>query len=117
MVESAVVGFDDPIRGECPLAYVVLKGSGAKDLSEAELKKISASINSGVRRDIGAFCKLIGVIFMEKLPKTRSGKILRGTIRKICNEHVYPFPATIDDASALDAIKENTEQWKASLPK
>lgn len=56
--------------------------------------------------DCGAFCRLIGVIFMEKLPKTRSGKILRGTIRKIANQEEYKMPATIDDVTALDAIDE-----------
>lgn len=85
VVESAVVGYDDPIRGECPLAYVVLKGKGTEGLTEDEIRKIKAGINEQVRRDVGAFCSLKGVIFMDKLPKTRSGKILRGTIRKICN--------------------------------
>lgn len=45
VVESAVVGYDDPIRGECPLAYVVLKGKGIEGLSEDEIKKIKAGIN------------------------------------------------------------------------
>jgi propionyl-CoA synthetase len=89
VVESAVIGYDEEVRGECPLAYVVLKGTGAKDLSEAEVKSIAASINESVRVDVGAFAKLIGVIFVEKLPKTRSGKILRGTIRKISNGQQY----------------------------
>lgn len=46
---------------------------------------------------------------MQKLPKTRSGKILRGTIRKISNNQAYKMPATIDDVTALDAIKEGTD--------
>jgi len=49
---------------------------------------------------------------MKQLPKTRSGKILRGTIRKICNGEEYNFPSTIDDPSALDAIKTSVEAWK-----
>lgn len=53
---------------------------------------------------MGAFCKLSGVIVIERLPKTRSGKILRGTIRKIANEEKFNFPATIEDASSLDLI-------------
>jgi propionyl-CoA synthetase len=67
---------------------------------------------------VGAFCRLIGVIFMEKLPKTRSGKILRGTIRKIANqttEEDFKIPATIDDASVLTLIRMKSKDWKQSL--
>jgi len=116
-VESAVIGFDETIRGECPLAFVVLKGSGAKDLSEDELSKISACIKSKIRSDVGPFATLIGVIFVEKLPKTRSGKILRGTIRKISNATEYTYPATIDDPTALDLITTSVETWKSGLKK
>ena len=58
-----------------------------------------------MRADVGAFAKLEAVLFLNKLPKTRSGKILRGTIRKISNAQPYNFPATIDDPSTLDIIK------------
>ena len=85
VVESAVIGFNEEVRGECPLAYVVLKGSGTKEMSVEQQNVLANQINAKVRVDVGAFCRLIGVIFMDKLPKTRSGKILRGTIRKIAN--------------------------------
>ena len=85
VVESAVIGFNEEVRGECPLAYVVLKGSGTKEMSVEQQNALANQINAKVRVDVGAFCRLIGVIFMDKLPKTRSGKILRGTIRKIAN--------------------------------
>jgi len=85
VVESAVIGFNEEVRGECPLAYVVLKGSGTKEMSVEHQNALANQINAKVRVDVGAFCRLIGVIFMDKLPKTRSGKILRGTIRKIAN--------------------------------
>jgi len=49
---------------------------------------------------------------MDKLPKTRSGKILRGTIRKIAEDKEYGYPATIDDPSALDYVDESVKQWK-----
>ena len=84
VVESAVVGYNDPIRGECPLAYVILKGSGASSKSEED--RIKKEINDKVRTDVGAFAKLIDVIIMQALPKTKSGKILRGTIRSIVNQ-------------------------------
>ena len=70
-----------------------------------------------VRADVGAFARLEGVLFLSKLPKTRSGKILRGTIRKIANGQEYPWPATIDDPSALDLVKEKRDRWIATLPK
>lgn len=49
---------------------------------------------------------------MNKLPKTRSGKILRGTIRKIANAQQFVMPATIDDASTIDLVRSQTEAWK-----
>jgi len=52
---------------------------------------------------------------MEKLPKTRSGKILRGTIRKISNQDPWNMPATIDDIKSLTAIEEATDVWRASF--
>ena len=58
---------------------------------------------------------MIGVIFMEKLPKTRSGKILRGTIRKIANNAEWKMPATIDDVGAIAAIEKESKDWRATL--
>ena len=66
-----------------------------------------------MRNDVGAFCRLEGCLFVSKVPKTRSGKILRGTIRKICNEQEYAYPVTIDEPNALDTIKEALEKWHA----
>ncbi len=85
VVESAVIGYNEEIRGECPLAFVILRGAGASALSFEQQTALKNKIQAKVRNDVGAFARLIGVIFMEKLPKTRSGKILRGTIRKISN--------------------------------
>jgi propionyl-CoA synthetase len=115
VVESAVVGYDEDLRGECPLAYVILRGKGVEGMDIKEVNKISSSINDQIRKDVGAFCRLIGVIFVEKLPKTRSGKILRGTIRKICNDNPYVMPATIDDPAVLEQIKVATAKWKKTL--
>lgn len=85
VVESAVVGYNEAIKGETPLAYVVLKGVGLAGKTQADLNKIKQEVSVKVRTDVGAFCSLIGCIIVERLPKTRSGKILRGTMRKICN--------------------------------
>ena len=54
---------------------------------------------------------------MEKLPKTRSGKILRGTIRKIANGQEYKMPATIDDPASIQAIEDGSAAWKATWQK
>lgn len=54
---------------------------------------------------------------MDKLPKTRSGKILRGTIRKIANDAEWKMPATIDDIGAIKAIEDATTTWKSTLKK
>jgi len=53
---------------------------------------------------------------MEKLPKTRSGKILRGTIRTMCNRMPWKMPATIDDVTSLDAIRAETDIWYTTIP-
>ena len=85
IVESAVVGYNEPVRGECALAFCVLSNEANKGLTEEGFNKLKKEINTKVRSDVGAFASLFGIIFMEKLPKTRSGKILRGTMRKIAN--------------------------------
>jgi len=64
---------------------------------------------------VGAFAKLHGVIFMERLPKTRSGKILRGTIKSITNGVEYKIPSTIEDLAALDEIKDAVTEWSKTL--
>jgi len=70
---------------------------------------MKGEINEKVRGEVGPFARLINVIFVEKLPKTRSGKILRGTMKKIVNNVEYKVPATIDDPTSLTMIKEMTE--------
>ena len=106
VVESAVVGYNDPLRGECPLAFVVLRGANFNERSDKELAQIKTDVNNKVRTDVGAFARLFGVIIVNRLPKTRSGKIVRGTIKKIVNKIEYKMPATIDDPVTLDEIRE-----------
>ena len=101
IVESACVGVWDDIRGEQPFALVI--PANGSEYNEDELKK---EIVAKVRKDIGAFARLGGIIIVDRLPKTRSGKILRGTIKSIANKKKYTFPATIEDA---DVLKEITE--------
>jgi len=113
VAESAVIGFDHYIRGESPMAFVILKGSGGcETLSQEEKDKLAKEINLKVRSDIGAFSRLESVFFLNKLPKTRSGKILRGTIRKIANAQEYNFPSTIEDATTLDTVKNLVNDYR-----
>ena len=103
VVESAVVGHYDEIRGDVPLAFVILKGN-PDNFNKEDLHNIKREINEKIRHDVGPIARLESVIFVQKLPKTRSGKILRGTVRKIVNKEEYKVPATIDDVTSLDEI-------------
>ena len=101
IVESAVIGLWDEVRGDQPFALVI--PALGVEYNEDDLKK---EIIAKVRSDIGAFARLGGLIIVSKLPKTRSGKILRGTIKKIANKKNFTTPATIEDESVLDELKD-----------
>ncbi|MDP6526106.1 MAG: propionyl-CoA synthetase [Kiritimatiellia bacterium] len=99
VAECAVVGIREKIKGEVPLGLIVLK-SGV----EQDHDSIKSELIKSVREKIGAFAvfKIVGVV--DRLPKTRSGKILRGTVKKIADGDEYKVPATIDDPVILDEI-------------
>ncbi|MBY5921338.1 propionyl-CoA synthetase [Ferrimonas balearica] len=99
VAEVAVIGVADKLKGQLPLGLVVLKAGVT--LSESQLYEELIAL---VRKEIGpvAAFKLVSVI--NKLPKTRSGKILRGTMRKIADNQDYVVPATIEDPAALDLV-------------
>ena len=101
VVESAVIGVWDKVRGEQPVALVIT--AVGVEFNEEDLRK---EIIAKVRKDIGAFARLGGLLLVGKLPKTRSGKILRGTIKSIANKNHYKVPATIEDATVLDDISK-----------
>jgi propionyl-CoA synthetase len=118
VVESAVVGHSDDIRGDCPVAFVILKGKDTESLTEAQKTQLTKEINEKVRHDVGPIARLEGVIYVQRLPKTRSGKILRGTIRRYINGEIQvKVPATIDDPATLDHIKDHAMQWLAAKNK
>ena len=71
-------------------------------------------VEKKVRENIGDFAKLRGVIIVHRLPKTRSGKILRATIRKIVNKQEYTVPATIEDPAALEEIDHALQEFFAA---
>src|SRR6266852_228655 len=102
VAECAVIGVKDELKGEIPVGFVVLKANVKR--SEAEILKELVAL---VRDRIGpvAFFKVAAVV--KRLPKTRSGKILRGTMRKIADSSEYKVPPTIDDPIILDEITDS----------
>ena len=105
VAECAVLGIADKLKGQLPIGLVVLK-SGV----EKENETISKECIQMVRNKIGPVAAFKIVIVIKRLPKTRSGKILRGTIRKIADKEDYKMPATIDDPTILDEIKNDLIQ-------
>tara|TARA_B100001123_G_scaffold432302_1_gene555123 strand:- start:1175 stop:3067 length:1893 start_codon:yes stop_codon:yes gene_type:complete len=101
VAECAVVGIADKLKGQVPIGLLALK-SGVK-LSNEEISKKCIDM---VRNKIGPVAAFKTALVIKRLPKTRSGKILRGTIRKIADKESYKTPATIDDPVILDEIKE-----------
>ena len=105
VAEVAVIGVHDELKGELPLGLVVLTSDC--DLSHVDIEK---ALIKQVREDVGpvAAFKLIAVV--DRLPKTRSGKILRATMKNIANSSEYTVPATIEDASVLESIEQSLQQ-------
>ena len=99
VAECAVIGVADEIKGELPLGLVVLKNG--VDISEQEL---SAELRTLIRLDIGALACFQGALIVPRLPKTRSGKILRRLMRQMANGEAYSIPSTIDDPGCLDEL-------------
>jgi propionyl-CoA synthetase len=99
VAECAVIGVNDPLKGQRASGYVVLK-SGV-DVPEPVLKRELIAL---VRREIGAVADFKNVAVVEALPKTRSGKILRKTMRQIADGDEYVVPSTIEDAGVLDQL-------------
>ncbi|GIU23470.1 propionyl-CoA synthetase [Shewanella sp. MBTL60-007] len=100
VAEAAVIGVKDLLKGQVPLGLVVLK-KGA-NLSDDEL---NSQLMSLVRQEIGPVASFRLVSAVQKLPKTRSGKILRGTMRNIADNQSYKVPATIEDPATLDIVR------------
>jgi propionyl-CoA synthetase len=99
VAECAVIGVKDAVKGEVPCGFVVLKAGVAR-----EPQVIEQEIVALVRNTIGPVAAFKIVLVVERLPKTRSGKILRGTMKKIADGDPWNLPATIDDPAILDEI-------------
>ena len=99
VAECAVLGIKDELKGEVPCGFIVLKAGVNRphDVIEKEIVAL-------VRDKIGPVAAFKLAITVARLPKTRSGKILRGTIKKIADGDAWTMPATIDDPVILDEI-------------
>lgn len=99
VAECAVIGVQDQLKGQVPRAFVVLK-SGA----QVDPEQLQREVVQSIRDEIGAVAALKEVVIVPGLPKTRSGKILRRTMRGIADGRPEAVPSTIEDIRVLDAI-------------
>ena len=99
VAECAVLGIKDALKGEVPCGFIVLKSGVNRPSEEIERECIAL-----IREKIGPVAAFRLALTVARLPKTRSGKILRGTIKKIADGESWSLPATIDDPAALDEI-------------
>ncbi|WP_375264686.1 propionate-CoA ligase PrpE [Planktotalea sp.] len=100
VAECAVIGVTDQLKGQMPVGFLCLNSGAGRQESDvvAECVKL-------VREKIGPVAAFKLAVVVDRLPKTRSGKILRGTMEKIANSETFKLPATIDDPAILDEIK------------
>lgn len=101
VAECAVIGVADELKGQVPLGFLVLKSGVTRDPCE-----IVSEVIRRVREQIGPVAALKTATVVQRLPKTRSGKILRGIMQKIADSQGYKMPATIDDPAILAEIEE-----------
>ena len=101
VAECAVVGIDDELRGQVPVGFAVLKDGAALDQEQMQQELVAI-----IRKEIGAVACFRQSAIVKRLPKTRSGKILRKTIRQLAVEDDVPVPPTIDDSAILGEIRE-----------
>jgi propionyl-CoA synthetase len=101
VAECAVVGVADELKGEIPVGFVVTKAGVTRPDAD-----IVAEIVQKVRDTIGPVAAFKAATVVKRLPKTRSGKILRGTVKRIADGVDYTMPATIDDPAVLDEMSD-----------
>ena len=99
IAECAVVGVADALKGQLPVGFFVLNDGVSRSENEIEQELIAS-----VRNQIGAVAAFKKAVNVVRLPKTRSGKVLRGTIKKIADGDSYKIPAAIDDVDVLEEI-------------
>ena len=107
VAECAVIGINDELKGQIPLALVVAKSG--EDIEHFQLQHEVVHL---VREQIGAVASLRDVVIVQRLPKTRSGKILRKMMRSIADGEQFQIPSTIDDEAIIDEIRAVLSQAK-----
>jgi propionyl-CoA synthetase len=100
VAECAVIGVADPMKGQVPRGFVVLKAGVEQDPDD-----VASELVAKVRDEIGAVAAFKDVTVVGGLPKTRSGKILRKTMREIADGKDAKVPSTIEDTGVLDALR------------
>lgn len=105
VAECAVLGVADSFKGQLPMGFVVLKDGADRDNDE-----LISELVGMIRSEIGAVASFKKAIVVDRLPKTRSGKILRGTIRDMADGKDYKIPSTIDDPDTLKEIEEHLKR-------
>ncbi len=105
VAECAVIGVEDALKGQVPIGFVVLKAG-----AQVEPQALEDELAQLVRSQIGPIACYRVTCIVKRLPKTRSGKILRGTMRKIADGQPYRVPSTIDDPEILDEIAAGLRQ-------
>jgi acetyl-CoA synthetase len=111
VAESAVIGIPDPVKGEVPVAFVVLKKGVQADPSLKE------RLIAHIRKTLGPIAVPSHISFVEKLPKTRSGKIMRRLIRALFLGNTGGDMSTLEDSASLEEIAGAVEEFKAQLQK
>ena len=106
VAECAVVGKSDELRGQVPMAFVV-----KKDQQTISDSKLESELVALIREKIGAIAYLKQAIVVQRLPKTRSGKILRKTLRSMIDKTSFTVPSTIEDVSVLAEINDQIEKY------
>ena len=99
VAECAVIGVNDELKGQLPVGLIVLKAG--ENIAEEQLQ---TELVQMVREQVGALACFRSAIIVQRLPKTRSGKILRAILRKIAAKEQYKMPSTIDDPAILPEI-------------
>jgi len=107
VAECAVLGIADKLKGQLPIGLLTLKAGVTKKHED-----ISKECVQMIREKVGPVAAFKTAIVIKRLPKTRSGKILRGTVRKIADNEPYKMPATIDDPAILSEIKEDLKNQR-----
>jgi len=101
VAECAVIGVTDPLKGQVPMGFLCLNAGTQKSA-----ENVVADCVAMVRDQIGPVAAFKLATVVQRLPKTRSGKILRATMVKIADGEAFKMPATIDDPAILDEIAE-----------